>query len=177
MSTPARRPGFASFKPFDLRHVAPPPPPVVEDIPPPPPKPSTVARPLRLAAAVDAKLHQLAAARGDLSLNAVVSLAIAEEWSRVFRPSTEILAEQMSALVGAAMAATRYPSDTTYVPNDDGRRSSRTLRLTPDIDRKLGELATHYGELDRNSTVAMIIASAWRRIGDLPRPAPEDAPR
>lgn len=148
----------------------------MEDTPPAPPKPSTVARPLRLAASVDAKLHQLAAARGDLSLNAVVSLAIAEEWSRVFRPSTEILAEQMSALVGAAMAATRYPLDTMRTPLVDEKRSSRTLRLTPDIDRKLGELAAHYGGLDRNSTVAMIIASAWRRIGDQPRATPEDPP-
>jgi len=102
---------------------------------------------------VDAKLHQLAVARGGLSLNAVISLVIAEEWSRVFRPSTEILVEQVSSLVGAAMVAFRHLSDTVLIP--DGRRVARTLR-TPEIDR---ELASHYGGLDRTSTIALLVAS------------------
>jgi len=115
---------------------------------------------------VDAKLHQLAVARGGLSLNAVISLVIAEDWSRVFRPSTEILVEQVSSLVGAAMVASRHLSDTALIP--DGRRVARTLRLTPEVDRKLGELAAHYGGLDRTSTVALLVASAWRRDPGVP---------
>ena len=134
-----------------------------------PPTPTTVARPLRLAAPVDAKLHQLAAARGDLSLNAVVALAITEEWSLIFRPSTEMVAEQLSAMVGAALASPRHPTDTIQIPTGDSKRSSRTLRLSLEVDQKLGELATHYGGLDRNSTIAVIIAAAWRRACEAPR--------
>lgn len=177
MTTPARRPGFAAFKPFDGRHVAPTLPAAAAPTPVQPeppvhaaPEATTVARPLRLAAAVDEKLRQLATARGDVSLNAVISLAISEEWARVFRPSTEMVAEQVSALVGAAMAANRHPKDTNWIPDTTRKRSARTLRLTHEIDRKLGELAAHYGGLDRNSTIAIIIASTWRRVcgGSLP---------
>lgn len=177
MSASARRPGFAAFKPFEGRHAAPAA--VVEETKPAstetrstePSTPTMIARPLRLAPSVDTKLHQLAVARGDLSLNAVVSLAIAEEWTRAFHPSTEMLADQVSALVGAAMASARYLTDTIKIPNEGVKRSSRTLRLTPGVDKKLGELATHYGGIDRNSTVAIVITSAWRRACEAPHQA------
>lgn len=155
-----RKPAFGSFKTFEGRHVAPqatPPAPATRTAP-----PTVVARPLRLAAHTDTKLHQLAAIRGDISANAIVSLLIAEEWARVFRPSTEILVEQVSSLVEAAVAAIRHPLDTNQVPNE-AVRVARTLRMTPEVDKKLGDLASHYGGLDRNSTISMLIVNAWRR--------------
>lgn len=159
----AKKPAFGSFKTFDARHVAPAPAPAPTPPAPVSPVPSSiVARPLRLAAHVDAKLHQIAAARGDISVNAVVSLLISEEWSRVFRPSTEILVEQVSSLVGAALAATRNLPDTTKVPTS-ADRVARTLRMTPEVDRKLVEVAAHYGGLDRTSTIALLVVNAWRR--------------
>lgn len=159
----AKKPAFGSFKTFEARHAAPAPAPVPTPPAPVSPTPSSiVARPLRLAAHVDSKLHQLAAARGDISVNAVVSLLISEEWLRVFRPSTEILVEQVSSLVGAAMAATRNPSDTTQVPTSVDR-VARTLRMTSAVDKKLGEIAAHYGGLDRTSTIALLVVNAWRR--------------
>lgn len=161
MST-SRRPGFASFKPFEGRHSVPTPTPPTAPSPQEHAAPATVARPLRLAPHVDEKLQQLARARGGLSLNAVVIILIAEEWSRVFRPSTEILVEQVSSLVGAAVAAFRSQPDTISIPNE-GKRVARTLRLSREVDHKLGELAIHYGGLDRTSTIALVVASAWRR--------------
>lgn len=85
----------------------------------------------------------------------------------MFRPSTEILVEEVSSLVGAAVAAFRSQPDTILVPNE-GKRVARTLRLSLEVDRKLGELATHYGGLDRTSTIALVVASAWRRECSVP---------
>lgn len=156
MSKPARKP-LANFTPFAGRHAEPNPP-----VPPPAPVPTTKARPLRLSAATDSKLRELALARGDISLTAAVSLAICEEWDRIFRPSNESIAEQVQRMMSAGQSSAGSLSDTTS-PSSDAKRSSRTLRLAPEVDTKLGELAQHQGGLDRNSTITVVIVSAWRR--------------
>jgi len=53
-----------------------------------PAKPGRTQRPLRLTPELDTKLHELATDRG-IDLNAAVSVAIAEDWRRCFRDSTD----------------------------------------------------------------------------------------
>jgi len=53
-----------------------------------PAKPGRTQRPLRLTPELDTKLHDLAKDRG-IDLNAAVSVAIAEDWRRCFRGSTD----------------------------------------------------------------------------------------
>ncbi len=164
MSKPARKLNV-SATPWGPRHAESPAPPVVapasEPAPVAPPLPTTVARPLRLSAATDAKLRQLALACGGISLTAAVSHAICAEWDRVFKPSTENVVDQVQRLIADSASPRALPD--TVTPSADAKRSSRTLRLNLDVDTKLGELAQHQGGLDRNSTITVVIVSAWRR--------------
>lgn len=173
----------ASFTAFAGRHAAPPAPP--KPVPPPAKTPSVVARPLRLNAAVTRMLQDLSAARPGLSLNELITVLIVETWDQVFRPSPTVSTSTISAAVAAAVTAQgapsesvstiveaalnaslvslRSPRDTTLIPNATGEASARTLRLRPEVDAKLGELARHYGGLDRNSTISLLLTLAWHR--------------
>jgi hypothetical protein len=133
-------------------------------------------------------LDDLATARPGLSLNELISVLIVEDWGRVFDPRVGVTNPSMTSTIGAAVAAAvaakgapdsavpaiveaaviatmdsvRHHSDAIQMPSG-GKASSRTLRLRPDVDQKLGELAAHYGGLDRNSAVSLILTSSWRR--------------
>ena len=178
-----------SFTAFAGRHAAPPARPAAP--PPPTPKkktPGVVARPLRLKPAVTRMLQDLSEARPGLSLNELITVLIVETWNRVFQPVASLPSSStigvavaaavaakdapsstvpsiVEAVLAASVTPLRHPRDTTPIPDSavQQKNSARTLRLRSEVDSKLGDLSGHYGGLDRNSTISLVLTSAWRQ--------------
>ena len=103
-------------------------------------------------------LRELGALQPGLSLNQLISMLIVEAWTR----KDEVLSEEDRYHIDTKVVSDRYPGG-IYVVSECRDRSARTLRLRREVDEKLGALAVRYGGLDRNSTVSVILTSAWER--------------